>query len=265
MRTVIVHYHLFKNAGTSVEHILKKTFGKSWTQMESHESNGTVRPSEMSRFLSANPGVRAVSSHQALLPLPTGTDFAPTSLMLLRHPIDRVRSVYAFESKQKVSNQGTEFASRHTFAEYVRWRLDTAKNGVIHNFHTFFLLRREAKLAPKLDIEAYQEAWQALTELPFFGFVEEFNTSIRLFNQMHAGWVELKAVPGAAKNVTQKSDITLADRLDQIRAELGDSLYEELLDRNDYDMRLYTDAWKAFEDRRQSYDIAYEINPGFQR
>ena len=33
-RTIILHYHLFKNAGTSVDAILKRIFGDRWVTRE---------------------------------------------------------------------------------------------------------------------------------------------------------------------------------------------------------------------------------------
>jgi hypothetical protein len=33
-RTIILHYHLFKNAGTSVDAILKRNFGDKWVTSE---------------------------------------------------------------------------------------------------------------------------------------------------------------------------------------------------------------------------------------
>ena len=33
-RTIILHYHLFKNAGTSIDSILQENFGEQWITKE---------------------------------------------------------------------------------------------------------------------------------------------------------------------------------------------------------------------------------------
>ena len=38
-RTIILHYHLFKNAGTSIDAILKDNFDEKWVTREFESSN----------------------------------------------------------------------------------------------------------------------------------------------------------------------------------------------------------------------------------
>ena len=47
-RPIIIHYHLFKNAGTSLDRTLRQNFGVTWATIE-HEP--TMRPAELRRFL----------------------------------------------------------------------------------------------------------------------------------------------------------------------------------------------------------------------
>ena len=51
-RRIILHYHFFKNAGTSIDKILKSNFGNAWREKEG--SGGKAwHPNEISQFLSA--------------------------------------------------------------------------------------------------------------------------------------------------------------------------------------------------------------------
>ena len=43
MRTVILHYHLFKNAGTSVDRLLQRNFPDAWATREFSGRNNTAQ------------------------------------------------------------------------------------------------------------------------------------------------------------------------------------------------------------------------------
>ena len=42
MRKIVFHYHLFKNAGTSVDEMLKASFGPAWVTREFQGGAGVV-------------------------------------------------------------------------------------------------------------------------------------------------------------------------------------------------------------------------------
>ena len=66
-RPIIIHYHFFKNAGTSVDAVLQRNFGAGWASRE-YPPRST---SDVARdFLAANPHIVALSSHTLPLPPP---------------------------------------------------------------------------------------------------------------------------------------------------------------------------------------------------
>lgn len=251
-RNVIIHYHLFKNAGTSLERKLQEVFGENWRQIEGESPNDRVLPDELSKFLDRNESVRAVSSHQATLPLPAGPSFVARPLVLFREPIDRVRSVYLFERRQAEGSPGAEFAAAHTFAEYVQWRLDQSRHGVIHNFQTLFLLRGCAGNGAELDSDSFERVQEQLAGLEFFGLVERFQDSIELFNEVCGDFVTLSADDAQEENVSQEEAESDRARRVQVREELGDELYHRLIARNAWDITLYQEACALFEMRMKA-------------
>ena len=253
MRKVILHYHFFKNAGTTVERILENTFGEGWGAIDGNNPSGHVSPEELLGFVQSHPDLHAVSSHQALMPPPETEGLEMVPLLLLRHPIDRARSVYSFESKQAAGTPGAEFAANHSFPEYVRWRLDNRVNGVIHNFQITWLLRRPWRMRPLLHKHTYREVMTLLDSLPCFGMVERFRKSMQLFNRVHQDGFELEGINIAPQNVTRERRTTLQERLGMIREELGDKLMDELRERNAYDLAMYRDAMILFEKRCEQW------------
>jgi len=77
-RTVVLHYHLFKNAGTSVDHMLKAHFGPAWVTAE-FAMAGNDNTKAVQDWIEDNPEAQAFSSHTMVGPLPQveGVDIIP--------------------------------------------------------------------------------------------------------------------------------------------------------------------------------------------
>ncbi len=250
MRSVIVHYHLFKNAGSTVDHILQENFGDAWVGFDGPEAFSRISPAELAAFIVAHPGAAVVSSHQIHLPVPEIPGVSILPIVMLRHPLDRIRSVYSFERRQGRAqgpvSPGADHASRLSFADYLRWRLDRSRNGVINNFHSAWLLGEPRWQSETIDETAYATARDRLFALPFFGIVEEFDASMDVLNRLLArGRVVLK-MGDTVMNRTEGREATLEGRLDAMRRELGDDLYAEAEARNAWDLKLYAEALEEF-------------------
>ena len=98
-RPVIVHFHLFKNAGTSVDRILQRNFGDRWIEIEG-PNNKKLTQDALIDFIRGNPQYDAISSHTAVVSVPQYDDIEIIPIFFYRHPIDRIRSAYDFERKQ---------------------------------------------------------------------------------------------------------------------------------------------------------------------
>src|SRR6185437_1347384 len=140
---LVFHYHLFKNAGTSVDEMLKINFGDKWEQGEfRHPAGKHSDTDEVAAFLRLRPHLRAFSSHTALLPLPEiGRLVFP--IFFIRHPIDRINSAYSFERRQIADTHGARLAKEQDFPGYVRRLLESPGNGQARNFQTSRLARNE--------------------------------------------------------------------------------------------------------------------------
>ncbi len=99
MRGVVIHYHLFKNAGTTVDSLLERSFGPAWRPLERAPNTRFVSADDFLRLAIRDPAVQAISSHSARLPTPSDPQIVFHPVVFLRHPIDRIRSVYEFERR----------------------------------------------------------------------------------------------------------------------------------------------------------------------
>ena len=137
-RPVIVHFHLFKNAGTSVDKILQENFGERWIEIEG-PNNRKLDPEDLIAFIRDNPQYDAISSHTAVVTVQEYEDIEIIPIFLLRHPIDRIRSAYDFERKQDAQTPGSIKAKEGDFNYYMDWRLSTPSPWQVSEFHAFRL------------------------------------------------------------------------------------------------------------------------------
>jgi hypothetical protein len=69
-RALIIHYHIFKNAGTSVDFALSESFGDKWTTFEGKDACDLLTSAQLARFIDEDPDLKAISSHLARPPFP---------------------------------------------------------------------------------------------------------------------------------------------------------------------------------------------------
>jgi hypothetical protein len=232
-RHLILHYHLFKNAGTSLDSALRAHFKDAW-----HEREGPG-PGWLSdgiaAFIAAHPRIVVLSTHTGLLPVPAVPGVTVHPLIFLRHPLDRVRSIYDFESKQDAETEGARVARTTDLKGYVSWRVTRKGDRSIRDFQTY---RFAMALPPSTGSEA-ERASAALDVLPHVGVVECFDASLAAFEAALSPIFPGLVLKPTKANVTQRADLTLDDRLEHLRRDLGESLYAQLEEANQADLALH--------------------------
>ena len=233
-RAVVLHYHLFKNAGSSVDEILRQNFPGCWIQHEFHDPPRR-RAEALATFVQENPQASAISSHSALLPVPQIENVTVFPILFIRHPIDRLRSAYAFERTQAADTLGARLAKLHNFGGYVRELLKLPNHRQVRNFQTY-RLSHNGRWHKRPELV---RALRALRKLPFVGLVEEFEKSMRQLESLLQPLFPGFRAELVHKNVTA-CGTSLAERLTWIRESLGDALYEEIRTANSDDLALHT-------------------------
>jgi hypothetical protein len=96
MRHIILHHHIFKNAGTTLDFALQRQFGNGFSTL--HDPTGEIVDNDMLYdFLNRQPEVKAVSSHHF-----HGQDFQRRArflffdFALVRQPLPRLWAIYKF-------------------------------------------------------------------------------------------------------------------------------------------------------------------------
>lgn len=248
MRFVILHYHIFKNAGMSIEEILDRNFGERFCRFDSPDRDGRITNADLLSFLDRNAQLQAISSHQIRYPMPTAAGFLFFDLCFLRDPIDRIRSMYDYAREKPVEGDPvSEIANRLDLRGFVEHLLSHMPNwacDVQVDFLAGDNVPRHTFGKTHLD-----RAIRTMMQTSFLGVVDCFEQSLA------AGEFFLRSVFAAlhrakpAVNVSKGLDATCEERKFRLREACGERLYTELVSRNALDLELVDRARTEVERR----------------
>lgn len=222
-RVVILHYHLFKNAGTSVDALLKENFPGKWCTRE-FPGNPVQNRKQVKEWIESNPDMICFSSHTAVLPPPEIPGVKVLPIIFLRHPIDRIASAYHFEKKQGGDSFGAVLARNTTLAGYIEVRLSLPNDRQCENFHC----TRLAQMFGAEQGSVAERAIRVVAALPFVGLVAAYDESIRRMTDWLKPHFPQIAPLLIAKNVSRNIAEPLEVKLAQVRDEIGNALYTRL-------------------------------------
>jgi hypothetical protein len=253
----IIHYHIFKNSGTSVDYALKAAFGVAWTSFEGNHAHDILREEKLRTFLDTHLELMAVSSHLARPPLPYENSLP---ILFLRHPILRAKSVYEFVKND--NTQPNHEMALNGFCEYIRWALfeDSGGGVVIKNYQVIHLsdasFRTKSILNATAQLSDLRQAELLLFSWPVFGIVESYEKSIALFQKCYGHLIHGLQLPVVWLNKCNNNtshNISIEAQLEAICVDLGDELFNELCLANNLDLSLYQSCVKRFEENVTKY------------
>lgn len=243
-RSAILHYHLFKNAGSSLDALFREAFPDAWVTAEFPEDPATNRAS-LADWIRTQSQAVCFSSHTALLPPPRLAEVTLTPVIFLRHPLDRIASAYSFEAQQLDDGFGATLARNTTLRGYIKVRLSMESDRQCRNFQT----DRLAGFLGDDEGTERERALRAVEELPFVGVVEKFDRSLRKLERVldKRGFSGIR-LRSARRNVSRGRADSLGARLERMAHELGDEVFEELARANSDDLAVYRAALARIEE-----------------
>jgi hypothetical protein len=236
MRLAILHYHIFKNAGSTIEDILDHSFGESFAKLETPVDEGLISQADLLRFFDARPNLRAFSSHQIRHPLPQAPGYLFFDICFLRDPIDRIRSIYTyFRQKPNPADAMSELANRTEPGDFV--------SGMIRDFPLFIKNVQVNLLACVGDSDEPEPrdldlAIERMMATSFLGVVDCFDQSIAAgAHALRRAFPDLDCARPAV-NVSDGLRGTVASRTEKLRQACRPEVFEELLRLNQLDRQL---------------------------
>ena len=236
MRFVILHYHLFKNAGSTIEDTLDRSFGERFDRLETPVGGSVVSNTGLVRYLDDRPALLAVSSHQIRHPLPQEPGYLFFDICFLRDPIDRLRSFYDyFRQRPNQEDPMSDLANRCGLGDFAA--------GMIRDFPLFARNNQVNLLACAGDSDEPDERDLELAALrvkatAFLGVVDCFGQSVAAGRDaLRCSFPGLDC-SGPPANVSRGMQGTLADRIAEVREACAPGVYAELRRITKLDRRL---------------------------
>lgn len=236
-RSIIVHFHFFKNAGTSVETILRKNFKKNFMTYEPGGPAETFPASALQPVLEKHPEVQAISSHTISFPPPEHPGWLVFPLVFIRHPLDRILSMYNYEKSQDSESPGAIIAREHGPAGYITERTKSPGERTLRNYQAWMLAQN---LAAASDSEAIASAAvDVIKNLPAVGVVDEFDRSIQRLSDWLAPHFPRLKMQAVHQNRSSRPGVDMQQRIDRLKETIGDELFRQIEEENEVDLELY--------------------------
>jgi hypothetical protein len=257
MKTIILHGHIFKNAGTTFDWSLQRMFGDHFLAHRQEELMLQEGQTHLMRVLDGNEGLKAISSHHLPQVPSTLGELRLRPAYLLRHPLSRIQSVYRFERQQVAETPGARAAKALSFRDYVEWRMRPEVMPVVRNYQTRYLAGVHTLLPEGASLSrVFLDAIPVVEREPLVGLVERYDETMVLFEETLAEafpGIDLAYIP---QNVSSEDESTAGDEegaLEQVLESLG-RLQKTVIDGNCYDLALYGITREHFESRLSSID-----------
>jgi hypothetical protein len=240
MRFVIVHYHIFKNAGSTLERILEREFPGSFARLHGPLPEATLDEEDLAAFLKDHPNVKAVTSHHLRYPAPAIRNTVIFDCCFLRHPLERLDSLYSYFRRIDSMDPLCRSAHRHSPAEFMRQLLDRSPEH-ISNVQVTYLASRGAFTRPANEADL-QRAVAMVRNMALPGVVEMFSRSMVAAEYfMRPAFPSIRLGSGPV-NVSRLAVPAAEEREQRLIQRWGAGLYEELARLNRLDIQLVESA-----------------------
>lgn len=240
MRDVLVHAHIFKNAGTTFDDSLRRHFGDGFIDHRDDQAFIDGRNACLLDFLEANKQVNALSSHSLHFRITGNDTIRVNPVYFLRHPVARVWSVYNFEKQQTgVDTEGARRAKAMDLNSYVDWYMEAGSPATIRNIHTIFL-SGDGPSPDNMDTKFAKARDYLATGETNFAVVERYDKSMLVLEQKLAGRFPGIDLAYVRRNVSNdKPRASAHERAEELMAALTPEVADKLLAANALDMALY--------------------------
>jgi hypothetical protein len=252
-RVILLHCHIFKNAGTTVDWILQRNFGDGFAEIHEAGERGTLLPEDVIQYLVAHPRIAALSSHHFRLPAPRDFRFQFIDICFLRDPLDRFWSMYHFyQNWQDPPEDSTARKVQGlSMPEFWRWLRDHQPFNAI-NPQTCLVADSGDSFIPPSS-RHLDRAIARIKKVRMLGVVERFDDCMiaseylylrPLFPDIDFSYI--------AQNVRENRRASLEQRREEIYSACGRELINAIFRLNALDLKLVAAAEREL-DRRLAY------------
>jgi hypothetical protein len=247
-RFVIVHYHVFKNGGTTLESIFEREFRSAFATLHGPGASSTLEAGDLEDFLRKHPQVRAVSSHHLRYPKPSIRHMVIFDCCFLRHPLERVDSMYRYLRESGSRDELSERARSQGPREFLSGLLQESPHLIgdiqVNQLACSGVFTRPVHAA---DLDRASDIF-CNAAIP--GVVEMFDESLMAAEYFLRPAFPTIRLEHSPKNVS-RARTGAQDPADRLTRFWGPDLYDDMLRLNQLDLELFDRARREI-DRRVS-------------
>ena len=243
-RFVILHYHIFKNAGSTIDYALSRNFGEGFVEFHGVHDDAQLMADDVLPLVGSDLSIQAVTSHHLRYPKPAmrGTHFI--DVCFIRHPLDRIRSLYHYGRKQDPETWLGGLALQYDEAGFIAHLVEhvpPAVNDVQVNF-----LANGGFYARPPGAADRDEACAIVERVCALGVVDLFDVSMVAIEHYLKPMFPSLSMAYVRQNVSAPEPHAVASGSEAIatacRQAWGDALYAKVFALNEQDLRLYAKA-----------------------
>jgi len=261
-RTVLLHHHIFKNAGSTVDAVLTRNFSDRAVLHDKPVEKGKhlLSPDEVKNVLDDNPQAVSLSSHQLNLQRFSFWDVDVIDLALVRHPVDRLRSMHQFYNKSpQLKTPLALCAQNHSLGGFVEQLLGEAFRRHARDFQTLVFGANTLGRYRRPTAALLASAKERMAGLACPGVVEHFDESMAVAETAVAQRIGPVDFSYRVVNRTSAAGSTLESRLACLRDEIGQNVFDRLCEMNRLDIELWEFARRVVLERAGSIPGIYHI------
>jgi hypothetical protein len=246
-KNILIHSHIFKNAGSTLDSVLKRQFLTSFCLHTDDEVLINGGNDYLDSLLNSNPEILAFSSHSIFFYPQNSEIYNYITLLMLRHPIERMRSVYEFERLQQPAiHMGSKMAKVLEFKSFVAWYMTGNRPFTIRNAQTIFLSANGFE-NDNMDYKFELAKERLADQNTLIGIVDRYDESMVLFEEeLRRFFPNIDLSYPQRENVgsykcEENKDLSQEEKIQDIINELGSGL-TEVFYKNSMDLNLYEKA-----------------------
>src|SRR5713101_787371 len=253
---VLLHYHIFKNAGSTIEYAMRRFFGNRFVTLHGPDPDSILRGEDIAAFLVNHPKIAAISSHHVKYPKPAVAGVIVFDVCALRDPLERLRSVYQHfqrsEPVDELSARAKEMDLRSFLDLLIRQYPHMVNDAQVNT------LANAAAYTRPPDSTDLGEALRIVREMSVISVVDLFDESL-----VAAEYFLCPAFPAiqleyVSQNVSQKD-------AEPFRDAVGTTIYQQLEKMNHLDGELLSQARAEVRRRFDLVPDAQERLAAFRR
>ncbi len=235
-RWVLLHYHIFKNAGSTIESVLQRSFGSRFATLHGPEAGSALGGPDVATFLGEHPDLAAVSSHHVRYPKPVAPRVIVFDICFFRDPLQRLWSMYKFIRRCEQAGELVGTQKRLDARSYFEGLLQDHPH-LLNDVQVCTLATRGEYTRPPTESDL-RLAQEILSGVSVLGVVELFDESALAaeyflrptFPELQFHYVRQNADPGGYSSPEREKE--------EFRRHVGDSIYGQLVRMNELDTEL---------------------------